>query len=69
MTDTEGNPFRFDDPVYVLCEGPADVRQSPERPWGSAQRSRQPAVPFIEFARWKERTAPVLAGPGPDLAC
>ena len=26
MADTEGNPFRFDDPVYVLCEGPADVR-------------------------------------------
>lgn len=26
MADTEGSPFRFDDPVYVLCEGPADVR-------------------------------------------
>ena len=26
MADTEGNPFRFDDPVYVLCEGPAEVR-------------------------------------------
>ena len=26
MADTEGNPFRFDDPVYVVCEGPADVR-------------------------------------------
>ena len=26
MADAEGNPFRFDDPVYVVCEGPADVR-------------------------------------------
>ena len=26
MADKDGDPFRFNDPVYVLCEGPADVR-------------------------------------------
>ena len=26
MADLPVDPFRFDDPVYVLCEGPADVR-------------------------------------------
>ena len=26
MADREVDPFRFDEPIYVLCEGPADVR-------------------------------------------
>lgn len=26
MTDKEVDPFRFNSPIYVLCEGPADVR-------------------------------------------
>ncbi len=26
MADKDIDPFRYDDPVYVLCEGPADVR-------------------------------------------
>jgi len=26
MADKEADPFRIDSPIYVLCEGPADVR-------------------------------------------
>ena len=26
MADREVTPFRFDEPIYVLCEGPADAR-------------------------------------------
>ncbi len=26
MADKEVDPFRFDEPIYALCEGPADVR-------------------------------------------